>query len=218
MRIKAVEPVSTLDWPGEVCSVFFSAGCNFKCPWCFNKELVPMSDSGMTINEAIDMVPKHIDHIILTGGEVFHSPAVSSAVHLLKRKGYKVGVHTNGSYPQSLDSVIYSLDYVAMDIKGTLDKYPERTGVRCVNTDLIMDSIVSITERGFSHEFRTTAVPGVTESEIRSIAGLLSFLGARKYYLQVYKPVKGGGEGAVLTREDLAVIAKSLPLETQVRG
>jgi len=199
--------------------VFFVTGCDMLCPWCFNKELVPFDLDGRrvySLEEALKLVPKHIEHIILTGGEIFAQEDVIETIHLLKKKGFKVGVHTNGSFPELLDRVIYSLDYVAMDIKGVLNKYPMRTGVSGMS-DKVFDSIVLITDKGLPHEFRTTVIPGMQKQELYKIAKLLSQLNAQAYYLQTYKEVRDKPRGDCLSTEELREIAKGLPIKTLVR-
>ena len=219
MNIIKVEPTSLVDWPGEVSSVFFVTGCNMRCSWCFNKSLVPFDLNERrvySIEETLKLVPKHIEHIVLTGGEIFAQEGVIETIHLLKKKGFKVCVHTNGSFPELLEQVIYSLDYVAMDIKGVLNKYPMRTGVNGMS-DKVFDSIVLITDKGFPHEFRTTVIPGMQANELYDIAELLSKLNAHAYYLQTYKEVRDKPKNDYLSTEELQEIAKDLPIETKVR-
>ena len=219
MNIAKIEPVSTIDWPGEISSVFFVRNCNFNCWWCFNKTLVSGDAANFevySLDEALNLVPKHIDHIILTGGEIFAQEDVIETIRLLKKKGFKVGVHTNGSFPELLEKVIYSLDYCAMDIKGVLNKYPMRTGVDGMSGK-VFDSIVLITEKGFPHEFRTTVIPGMQKQELYKIAKLLSQLNAQAYYLQTYKEVRDKPKNDYISTEELRGIAKDLPIETKVR-
>ena len=219
MKIAGIERVSASDWPGEVSSVFFAVGCNFDCWWCFNHKLISFDTEERitySIEEALKLVPKHIEHIILTGGEIFAQEDVIETIHLLKKKGFKVGVHTNGSFPELLEKVIYSLDYCAMDIKGVLNKYPMRTGVSGMS-DKVFDSIVLITDKGFPHEFRTTVIPGMQKQELYKIAKLLSQLSAQAYYLQTYKEVRDKPKNDYISTEELREIAKDLPIETKVR-
>jgi len=220
VNIVRIEPVSTVDWPNEVASVFFASGCNFKCPWCFNKELIPFDLDGRkvySLEEALKLVPKQIDCIVLSGGEAFAQKGIIETIHALKSKGYRVAVHTNGSFPKLLEKVIYSLDYIAMDVKGKLNMYSTRCGTN-VNTSDIFDSIRLITDRGFPHEFRTTAAPGIRHSEIHVIGKLLSSLNAHTYYLQPYIEVRDKPKNDYLTVGELREIAKTLPLKTIVRG
>jgi len=219
MKIAGVERVSTSDWPGQVASVFFAVGCNFDCWWCFNRNLIsfdPGERTAYSIEEALTLAPKYIEHIILTGGEIFAQEGVIETIHWLKKKGFKVGCHTNGSFPELLEKVIYSLDYVAIDIKGVLNKYPMRTGVSGMS-DKVFDSIVLITDNGLPHEFRTTVIPGMQKQELYKIAKLLSQLNAQAYYLQTYKEVRDKPKNDCLSTEELQEIAKDLPIETKVR-
>ena len=220
MNIVRVEPVSTVDWPGEVASVFFAKGCNMQCPWCFNKNLISFDLTDWkvySLEEALKLVPKHIDCIVLSGGEAFAQEGIIETIHALKSKGYRVAVHTNGSFPKLIEKVIYQLDYIAMDVKGKLNMYSMRCGTN-VNTTDIFDSIVMITDSGIPHEFRTTAAPGIKHSEIHVIGKLLSVLNAHIYYLQPYIEVRDKPKNDYMTVDELREIAKTLPIKTIVRG
>jgi len=211
MNIVRVEPVSTVDFPGEVSSVFFAKGCNMQCPWCFNKNLISFDLTDWkvySLEEALKLVPKQIDCIVLSGGEAFAQEGIIETIHALKSKGYKVAVHTNGSFPKLLEKVIYSLDYVAIDIKGTLNKYEDQDIAKKV-----FQSIILVTDKGFPHEFRTTAEPNIERKELLAIAGLLEKLNAHAYYLQKYI---GAGEG--LSIDELKKVASKFNIKTGVRG
>ncbi len=217
MNIVRIEPVSTIDWPNEVASVFFVAGCNFKCSYCFNKDLIKFGKGKYTLEEALKLVPAHIDSIVLSGGEPFAQEGIVETIHELKKKGYKVAVHTNGSFPELLDKVIYELDYIAMDVKGLLSKYKYRTGCNAKEQSKVFNSIVLITNKGFPHEFRTTVIPEMKWTELYKIANLLDRLHAYAYYLQTYTPVNGEGKEEYMSTKELERIAKKLALDTKVR-
>ena len=170
-----------------------------------------------SLDEALKLVPKQIDCIVLSGGEAFAQEGIIETIHALKSKGYRVAVHTNGSFPKLLEKVIYLLDYCAMDVKGKLSMYSMRCGTN-VNTSDIFDSIVLITDSGIPHEFRTTAAPGIKHSEMHVIGKLLSNLNAHIYYLQPYIEVRDKPKNDYLTVGELREIAKTLPIKTIVRG
>jgi len=221
MNIAGIEQVSTVDWPEEIASVFFVAGCNFECPWCFNQNLISFETDGRitySLREALELVPKQIRHIVISGGEPFAQEGIIETIHELKRQGYKVAVNTNGSFPDLLDRVIYSVDYVAQDIKGLLSKYPMRTGCSADETNQVFDSMIIITDKNLPHEFRTTVIPGMNRSEIYRIACLLKNLNAQAYYLQTYDPVNGEDKKDYMSADELREIAKELPIKTLVRG
>jgi pyruvate formate lyase activating enzyme len=227
MAIVRVEGVSLVDWPGKISSVFHLNGCNFHCPWCFNKSLIPVDlekDSGyipVSIDDALQLVPRHVDNIVVTGGEPTVSKDIADIISKIKKTGASVAIHTNGSRPDVLKRILPMLDYVAMDIKGTLDMYAAFSDDPSI-AGKVMDSMILITEGMIDHEFRTTAFPGVTRKTIMSIANILSDMCARKYYLQCYIPQNGERKGSYLSYLQLhelsCFLTDNIGLDTSVRG
>ena len=221
MNIIKVEPVSLVDWPGQIASVIHVKGCNFNCNWCFNKDIVSFDMNGVIsigFKGVMALIPEKIDHIIITGGEPFAQHGIVEFIHKLKDEGYKVGIHTNGSFPDELAVTIYSLDYVAIDIKGYVNMYPER-GFSSVASMLdVMDCLYVITDSPTPHEFRTTMFPGVTKNEVYSIANMLRHLNADAYYLQPYIPVNGEKPKEYMSRDRINKIARKISKEFNAKG
>jgi len=221
LNIVRIEPISLVDWPGEIASVIHVKGCNFKCSWCFNKEIVDFDMNGITnigIKGVVASIPKQIHHVIITGGEPFAQNGIIDFIHKLRAIGYKVGVHTNGSFPLKLDKVIYALDYVAQDIKGYIDMYHKRGFCSAKDTTNVMNSLYVITDSTTPHEFRTTAFPGIKEKEIFGIANMLKILNADAYYLQPYIPVNGENKRKYLSANDLKDIAQKISNTFEASG
>ncbi|MBN1543888.1 anaerobic ribonucleoside-triphosphate reductase activating protein [Candidatus Woesearchaeota archaeon] len=191
--IAGIERTSLVDWPEKICSTIFIAGCNFRCPFCHNSELVLPEKieniEAMTENELLTALverKRFIDGVCITGGEPLMSPDIVKLIHKMKDKGFAVKLDTNGSVPTLLKKIIDEklVDYVAMDIKAPKERYGEATGINA-NTKLIEESIKILKESSIDHEFRTTVVKGLLAKEdIIAIGEWIK--GAKAYYLQQF--------------------------------
>lgn len=185
-------PVSMLDWPGKVCSVIFLAGCNFRCPYCHNPELIydDKNAEGISWDDLEPFLSERnnwIDGVSITGGEPTINPALPLLVRKIKESGLQVKLDTNGSRPRVLERLIADglLDFVAMDIKTSLKKYPLAAG-RLVDTDALRESLGIILSSGVACEFRCTVVPGLVDvDDLKSIAAGLS--GGGRFVLQQFR-------------------------------
>jgi len=191
MKIGGFQKVSLLDYPGEIAAVVFCQGCNFRCPYCHNPELVnPELFAGCLSEESIlsflgNRIGK-LDAVTVTGGEPTIQKALPLFLKRLKALGYLVKIDTNGSMPGMLAQLIEEkwVDYIAMDIKGPLEKYGEITGVPAATGD-IAESIRLILSSGLDHEFRTTVVESLlTEDDLLAVGGLIPE--ARLYAIQPF--------------------------------
>ncbi len=177
-------------------TVLFYQGCNFRCGYCHNggiwkSETEPLNEVGL--KRVLSMAKRRwIKTITLTGGEPTEQPeGLQNLVRHLKNQGFKIKLDTNGSNPELLAELVDNnlLDYVAMDVKGTLEQYPEIVGFSDV--EKIRASIGIVREMG-AYEFRTTVVPKYHEEpEIREIGALLH--GSRRYAMQQFRPDLDGG-------------------------
>jgi len=191
--IKAIQGISLLDFPGKISAVVFIGGCNFRCPFCHNSDLVipekVRSVPNISIEKAIEEISKRrklIDGVTITGGEPLLFPELRGLVKRVKELGLEVKVDTNGAFPSRLESLLNLVDYIAMDIKTSPDKYSLATGGRC-NFKRIRESMEMLLWNDTDYEFRTTLVPGIVdESDIRKIATMIK--GAKRYALQMYRP------------------------------
>lgn len=193
MIIGGVQKTSLVDWPAKICSTVFIAGCNLRCGFCYNKELVLPQEieqlEPISENELLAMLvarKKYIDGVCITGGEPLMSPDVVKLIRKIKAKGLGVKLDTNGTVPTLLKGLIDEglLDFVAMDIKAPIDRYQEVTGSN-VNPELVEKSINILKESGIDYEFRTTVVKGI--HSISDIIGIGEWLDkADAYYIQQF--------------------------------
>ncbi|WP_368293878.1 anaerobic ribonucleoside-triphosphate reductase activating protein [Dehalobacter sp. TBBPA1] len=157
-----IEPFSLVDYPGHIVATVFFGGCNFQCGYCQNPALVDVKEKPQTSPSAVIEFMKTrkglLDGVCLTGGEPLLSSALVPLVREIRELGFKVKLDTNGCCLEKLQEVAPCLDYIAMDIKCTPEKYPELTG--CRNSgDKVSETIGWIKNNGIPYEFRTTVLP-----------------------------------------------------------
>ncbi len=187
MKIGGLQKCSLIDYPGEISAVIFARGCNFRCLYCYNRELVlPEKYSPLIPEEEIfSFLEKRtgkLDAAAITGGEPCMQPELPDFLARVRGMGFKVKLDTNGSFPAVLERALPFVDYIAMDIKAPPGKYSEITGVD-INIDDIKKSIRLVMDSGKTYEFRTTLPGGMLEDEdFRKIGEIVK--GARRHYLQ----------------------------------
>jgi len=195
MKIKNVEKSSTVDYPPYISAVVFLSGCNFRCPFCYNKDLVDNNSSLPDIpkDEFLEWLITRegkLDAVVLTGGEpTIHGQELLDFAREIKELGFKVKLDTNGSNPDVLCDLIEQklLDYIAMDIKSDIMHYDEACGVKGKIYDVLV-SIAAIMTSGLPYEFRTTLIPGLHDRHV--MTGIASMIkGAPKYAIQQFKPL-----------------------------
>jgi pyruvate formate lyase activating enzyme len=194
LRIGGLQKMTLLDYPDKVASTIFTAGCNFKCPFCHNRDLVflPEDYEYYDPEEIMDYLKKRkglIDGVCVTGGE----PMLQDTLEMIKRikkMGYLVKLDTNGSRPEKLQEYVESgyIDYVAMDIKNCKEKYAETVGMDEANFSLsnIEKSVEFLKQGTIDYEFRTTVVKELhTKEDLLSLAKWIA--PTKKYYLQQFQ-------------------------------
>jgi pyruvate formate lyase activating enzyme len=197
MRIGGFQKVSLIDYPGKVATVVFTAGCNFRCPYCHNSDLVLHPDSLPTVPEEeifayLAKRKKLLDGVCITGGEPTLQKDLPEFAKGVKDLGLLVKLDTNGSQPSILQSMVKNdlVDYVALDIKAPLDERYERVS-RCqsVNVSKIKESINFLVRLGIDFELRTTVVPILhSEKDLLDLAEQLSEIAPRaKWVLQNFR-------------------------------
>ena len=195
MKIGGLQKVSLIDYPGLICATIFLQGCNFKCSYCHNPELVDprLFQPCIKENEVLDFLNTRkgkLDALTITGGEPTIHDDLTPFIKKIKKMKFAVKLDTNGSQPQVIKTLLDQklLDFIAMDIKAPLEKYKSVVKVP-VNYDLIKESIKLILKAKIPHEFRTTIVESqLEEKDILQIATLIS--GANSYVLQKFVPAK----------------------------
>ncbi len=195
MKIGYVQRFSLIDYPGKICAIVFTQGCNFRCPYCHNPELVIPEQYGECIPEDVffpflENRREKLDAVSITGGEPTIQPGIVDFIRSIKELGFLIKVDTNGSFPDVIEELLRLnlLDYIAMDIKAPLRKYRNVTA-SAVDTRNILASIDLIKNSGIEHEFRTTVVESLLgPRDILNISKHIS--GAERYVLQRFVPSK----------------------------
>lgn len=230
MRLGGIQKLTLLDYPGTVACTVFTLGCNMRCPFCHNALLVTKTEEAEVYpeEEFFAFLNKRrgiLDGVCVTGGEPLLQSDAGEFIAKIKALGYKVKLDTNGSFPDRLEEILKSgnVDYVAMDIKNSPEKYAETVGIPGFDVSKIQRSIEIIRSSGIEYEFRTTVVAPLHNGE--SIAGAAQMVkGSPKYFLQNF--VDSGnlisGEGmSGLTGEELEnalAKAKNFIPQAQIRG
>jgi pyruvate formate lyase activating enzyme len=180
-----------IDFPGHLCRVLFVSGCNMRCFFCHNSDLVKPRDSYIAW-ERLDRTllasrEQWVDSVCISGGEPTLHPKLFELIKRIKDLGFMVKLDTNGSVPEVLRHALPLLDYVAMDYKAPLERYREISGCPALDTDSIIESVRLISTSGTDYEFRTTVIEGWhSEDDMHQICRELS--GARRFRIQGYVP------------------------------
>lgn len=189
MLIGGFQKMTVLDYPDKVACTVFLTGCNFRCPFCHNASLVTEKWSrGVDEKEILDYLKKRkgiLDGVCVTGGEPLLNADIDIFLKKIKDLGYLVKLDTNGTNPDKLRELIEAelVDYIAMDIKNSAEKYAETCGVKAVNFTSIKESINMLINGNIDYEFRTTVVsPLHTPDDFEGIGKLIE--GAKVLYLQ----------------------------------
>ncbi len=184
MIIGGLQKTSLLDFPEKIAAIVFTVGCNFRCGYCHNPELI---NGGAKIEDVFEFLKTRqgkLDGVVITGGEPCLQKDLPEFIKQVKELGFAVKLDTNGSFPEMLEKVLPDLDYVAMDIKAPLEKYSQIVNVD-VDTSKILKSIEILKNCGVDYEFRTTVVKSqLSYEDFEKIGQLIQ--GAPRYYLQKF--------------------------------
>lgn len=196
IKISGFDKLTLLNYPNKVACTIFTKGCNFKCPFCHNAELLDINNDYSTIDESVifTYLEKRkglLDGVCISGGEPLIQKGIKEFIKKIKDLGYLIKIDTNGSNPQILQELIDEklVDYVAMDIKNTWDKYNLTAGCN-IKLDNIKKSIDIMENSPIDYEFRTTIIKKFHNiDDIKEIGQMLK--NKSKYYLQNF--VKSDG-------------------------
>lgn len=198
IKIGGLQKLTLIDFPDKLACTVFLMGCNFRCPFCYSSELVlpEKIKKQMLISEKyfFDFLKERkgtLEGVCVCGGEPTIHEDLPQFCQKIKKLGYLVKLDTNGSSPEMLKKLIDKrlVDYVAMDIKASREKYEKTVGVK-IDLDKIKKSIEIIKNSGIDYEFRTTVVPTIHNKE--DISEIAKWIGGSKvkYYLQNFRPEK----------------------------
>ncbi len=209
MKIKGLQKVTLIDYPGKIAATIFLYGCNFRCGFCHNPELVlhpnEVEFNPENILNFLAQRKKYLEGVCFTGGEPLMT-LEPLFLKQIKKLGYDIKIDTNGSYPQKLKDLIKQglIDFISMDIKASPEKYPRLAGAE-VNLEKIEQSLKLIVNSGLDYEFRTTILEDVhTKKEMVSMAEwLYSLVGqTKKFCLQGFKNQGKLLDDSFLTKKD----------------
>lgn len=188
MKFSGIQKTSLIDYPNKVASVLYTPGCNLRCPFCHNWRIAmdpkpPFLQENVALG-ILEKRKKYVDAVVITGGEPTMHKELPRFLAKLKARGFLVKLDTNGFYPDVLEECLPYVDYVALDVKTSLDKY-EQLGAK--DTTGLMRTIKILKTGKVSYEFRTTVVPEfVTAMDITRIGEFVK--GARIHALQQFRP------------------------------
>lgn len=191
MVIHGLQKMTLLDFPGRVACTVFLGACDFRCPFCHNWELVDgTAPAQMSDDELIEFLKKRtgvLEGVAITGGEPMINKDLPELLRKIKELGYPAKVDTNGNHPDMLRKVIDEdlVEYVAMDVKNSLDRYGVTIGKEGFDTSNVEESIQILLGSGIDYEFRTTVVDQLhDEDSFKGIGPMIK--GAKHYYLQKF--------------------------------
>ena len=191
--ISGLQKLTLLDYPGRVACTVFTAGCNFRCPFCHNAPLVlpELVSEDIPEEEVLSFLKKRVgvlDGVAVTGGEPLLYKNIDDFLAKVHALGYKIKLDTNGSFPEHLMSIVRDglADRVAMDIKNSPEKYGETVGVPGLDLSGVERSKNFLLEGHIDYEFRTTVVKGLHTAESLTEAARW-IAGAKEYYLQQFR-------------------------------
>lgn len=231
MHLEALQKLTLLDYPGRTAATLFTHGCNFRCPFCHNAGLV-VRPSKTTVDENellsyLDKRKKLLDGVCITGGEPLLQSDIADFIRRVRAHGYAVKLDTNGSFPEKLAALIDEglVDYVAMDIKNSPEKYEETAGAKGI-LENVQASVALLLQNKVDYEFRTTVTGSLhTAEDMRAIGAWIA--GAKRYFLQPFKDsgdlVCGNADTSIFacspahTEALLAAVQPFVPT-AQVRG
>lgn len=228
MEIKGLQKITLLDFPSKVACTVFTGGCNFRCPFCHNASLVIRSDaaSGFDSEEFFSYIQKRkgiLDGVCITGGEPLLHKDIIPFMERIKALGLLIKLDTNGSFPALLSEIIERglVDYIAMDIKNSEEKYAATCGVHRF-PEGVSESIDLIMSCGVDYEFRTTVVDELhTVEDIASIAERIR--GAKRYFIQGFTDsgdliISGFSACSMQKMQDMLAAAQNIIPTAELRG
>lgn len=193
MKIGGLQKLSLVDFPHHTAVAMFTIGCNMRCGYCHNPELVLPERYADTIPEEdillfLESRVGRVEGVVISGGEPTMHADLPDFIRRIKRLGFLVKLDTNGTNPDMVRELLRDklLDYVAMDIKASMARYQEVVA-RPVDTEAIQETITLVKASGVDHEFRTTLVKSqVSPEDLDEIGKLVE--GSPRFALQRFRP------------------------------
>ena len=200
MKLCGLQKLTLLDFPGRVACTVFTGGCNFRCPFCYNAQLVmlPAGHDVLSVDKFFAFLEKRrgvLDGVAITGGEPLLHADIADFIRRIRGMGFAVKLDTNGSFPDQLKALVREglVDYVAMDIKHAPEWYSAAVGIDGFDTARVEQSIDFLLSGAVPYEFRTTVVAEIHQDGDFAAIGR-RIRGAQRYFLQAFRD-----EGDLLT-------------------
>jgi pyruvate formate lyase activating enzyme len=192
MKFHGLIKSTLVDYPDKLACTLFTGGCNLRCPFCHNSDLVlnPESQPYLSDEEVTKFLEgrkRYMDGVCITGGEPLLQAGIAEFCKYLKSLGYLVKLDTNGAFPEKLKTLLdlNLIDYVAMDVKNTKEEYARTVGYSEISIEPFEKSIEIIKNSGIEHEFRTTVVKEF--HAVENLIEIAKWIGRdQKYYLQTF--------------------------------
>ena len=229
MKIHGLQKMTLLDFPGKVACTVFLGGCDLRCPFCHNAELIDgTAPAVMEDEELLDFLKKRqglLDGVAVTGGEpLLRGDDLLRLAEKIRELGYPLKLDTNGTHPERLRKFIDAglVSYVAMDIKNSPEKYAETCGLQEMDLAPVRESVSLLKEGRTDYEFRTTTTAELHDAEsFRKIGEWIR--GAKRYYLQKFTdrdtvPFEGFHAPAEDEMQQYLAIARKYVPEAEIRG
>lgn len=196
MKIVGIQKLTLLDYPGKMACTVFLDGCNFRCPYCHNSQLLDSPEAIMTVEELLAFLRKRrglLEAVCITGGEPTLHPELPELLRSIRALGYAMKLDTNGYRPRVLEAVLREglADYVAMDLKNGPGAYSATVGLRETNLAAIEESIHLLRTLAPDYELRTTVVTGLHDEDTmadmaRWLLSITGEKGVKRLYLQPF--------------------------------
>ncbi len=191
MKISGLQKLTLLDYPGKTACTVFTYGCNLRCPFCHNAFLVTEKEDEYPSDLFFDYLKKRqgiLDGVCITGGEPLIHGDLPDFIKEIRSLGFLVKLDTNGAFPSKLAPILENrlVDYIAMDVKNTPEKYGITVGIDGINVSPFLKSIELINSSGIPYEFRTTATKEFhVPEDFEIIASVIK--GTEAYFIQKFK-------------------------------
>ena len=233
MKICGLQKMTLLDYPGKIACTVFLGGCNFRCPYCHNSELLDgTAEEVMSVQELLEFLSKRkglLDAVCISGGEPTLQRELAALLKQIKAMGYLTKLDTNGSRPEVLKELVSQglVDYVAMDIKNCPQRYEGTSGVP-VQLAPLEESIRFLAEGNVDYEFRTTVVAQLHDTESINqmgewVTSLTEGKKIKRWFIQPFadrETVMFSGLGAPNDRElsEFVDVLRCFANDTAIRG
>ena len=192
IQIGGLVSFTTIDYPGKLAAVLFLCGCPFRCAYCSNPHLIPVKDGEYDPEKTFEWLRDRVgklEGVVFSGGEaLMQMDATIDYMRRVRDLGFKIGLHTNGFYPDALKKSSDIVDWVGLDFKATRARYKDLTGLD-VAYDRMIESLQYWVSTGRGLEVRTTCDPRfISKDDLLEIAKICSEMGVKNFAVQKYRP------------------------------